>query len=109
MAVEDRSGDLLGWYLCCLQRDGTSEVVQIGAVDGAMDRVLGRAISDAWRGGSAMVQGRLEPALLEAALVNRCWLRPAPWTVVHTREPRILEAMDADDVFLSALENEQPW
>jgi hypothetical protein len=109
MAVEDSKGNPLGWYLCHLQQAGVSEIVQIEALDGPMELVLGRALFDCMRRGSAMVQGRLETALLKPALLNECFFRPAAWLNVHSNNPEIYDAFEAEDVFLSPLENELPW
>jgi hypothetical protein len=109
MAVESADGEPLGWYLGHVQRDGTSEIIQIGAYGGAEETVLGRMLFDCMRGGSALVQGRSETRLLRPALVNQCFFRPAAWMLVHSRNEEIMNAFRSEDVFLSGLENERPW
>jgi hypothetical protein len=108
-AVENVRGDVLGWYLCHLQRDGTSEIIQIGSLGGAMEPILGRALYDCMAGGSALVQGRLEMTFLKDALVNDCLFRPAAWILTHSRDPAITAAFASGDVYVSGLEIEQPW
>jgi hypothetical protein len=107
--VERADGQRLGWYLAHMKRGGASEIVQMGAADGALEIVLGRALLDSARHGSAMVQGRLDGHLLRPALVNGCFARPTAWMMAHARDPAILEAFAHDDVFCSPLELEQAW
>ena len=109
VAVVDDDGGLLGWYLCHLQRDGTSEVIQMGVLDDAMELVFARALYDCTRRGSALVQGRLEMSYLKEALINGCLFRPAPWMLARSANPAILDAIQAEEIFLSSLENELPW
>jgi hypothetical protein len=107
--VEGPAGEPLGWYLGHVQLDGTSEIIQIGAHDGSDEIVFGRMLVDCERRGSALAQGRSETRLLRPAIANGCFFRPAAWTLVHSRNEAIVDAFEAEDVFLSGLENERPW
>lgn len=107
--VERADGSPLGWYLAHVRPGGTSEVVQLGGEEGALDTVLATAIADCDERGSALVQGRLDAQLLRAVRVNECYTRPAPWMLVHSRRPEIVDAFAAGDVWCSPLENEVPW
>jgi len=106
-AVRDGKRKLIGWYLYYLQMGGVSEVVQIAAPNGAFDRVLKRLLADAWRNGAAAVRGRLDPRYVQELSNRHCWMRTdSTWTLVHSRHPEIMAAIQRGDAFLSRLEGE---
>jgi hypothetical protein len=106
-AVRDSGRRPLGWYLYYLQPGGVSEVVQIAAPNGAFDRVLKRLLADAWRQGAAAVRGRLDPRYAQELSNRHCWMRTdGTWTLVHSRHPEIMAAIQRGDAFLSRLEGE---
>jgi hypothetical protein len=107
--VESADGMPLGWYIGHIQRDGTSEIVQIGARDGSEVPVFGCMLFDCKSRGSALVQGRADTTLLRPAIANDCFFRPTAWMLAHARDAEIHDALAREDVFLSALENERPW
>ena len=74
MLIESVDGEPLGWYLGHVQRDGTSEIIQIGALDGSDEVVLGAVLHDCMTRGAALVQGRSEARLLRPALVEQLLL-----------------------------------
>jgi len=106
-AVWDSGRRLIGWYLYYLQPGGVSEVLQIAAPNGTFDRVLKRLLADAWRHGAAAVRGRLDPRYVQELSNRHCWLRTdSTWTLVHSRHPEIMAAIQQGDAFLSRLEGE---
>jgi len=106
-AVRDRGRRLIGWYLYYLQSGGVSEVVQIAALDGSFDRVLKRLLADAWRHGTAAVRGRLDPRFVQELSNRHCWMRTdGTWTLVHSRHPEVVAAINRGDAFISRLEGE---
>ena len=107
--VEGADGRPLGWYLGHVQRDGTSEIIQIGARDGSEEVVFGCMLFDCMSRGSALVQGRADTALLVPRSPNACFFRPMAWMLAHARDPAIFDALACEDMFLSPLENERPW
>jgi hypothetical protein len=107
--VESADGSTLGWYLGHVQPDGTSEIIQIRSRDGSDEAVFGCMLFDCSSRGSALVQGRARTGMLRPALANDCFFRPTAWMLAHTRNAEIFDAFAAEDIFLSALENERPW
>ena len=106
-AVRDPERRLIGWYLYYLRAGGISEVVQIAALGGSFDSVLQRLLTDAWRNGAAAVRGRLDPRFARELSHRHCWLRTdGTWTLVHTRHPEIMAALQQGEAFLSRLEGE---
>jgi hypothetical protein len=105
-AVRDRER-LLGWYLYYVQAGGVSEVVQLAARNGSLDRVLQRLLADAWRHGATAVRGRLDPRYVQELSDRHCWLRrEGTWTLVHSRHADVIDAIQQGDAFLSRLEGE---
>ncbi len=98
---------LLGWYIYFLGTRGTSELVQLVAREGAYDTVLRGLLGDAFRYGAQAVRGRLDPDAARPLSRRHCWLRwDEPVTLVHSREPEIVAAIERGDAFLSRLEGE---
>lgn len=105
--VRDRERQPAGWYLHYVRAGAPSEVLQLAARRDAQDLVVRRMLADAWRQGATAVRGRLEPVYARALSDRHCWFRwDAAWTLVHSRDPAILAALHAGDVFLSRLEGE---
>ena len=100
-------GQMIGWYLYYLQPGGVSEVVQLVAQDGCFDRVLQRLLADAWRNGAAAARGRLDPPFVQELSDRHCWLRSDnTWTLVHSRHPELISAINQGEAFFSRLEGE---
>jgi hypothetical protein len=106
-AVLDGERRVIGWYLYYVLKGGVSEVLQLAARNGSFDLVLQRLLADAWRHGAAAVRGRLEPRYVQELSNRLCWFRrEGEWTLVHSRHPELIAALDQGDAFLSRLEGE---
>lgn len=104
-----REGRVLGWYLYYAQPGGISEVVQIGATQATAQEVLDHLFFDAWSCGAVAVSGQLEPSLTPAFSERFCVFhrgRGGSWVLVHSRDERILRALQRDDAFFTRLEGE---
>jgi hypothetical protein len=107
VVVRDAEGEITGWYLYYVKRGATGEVLQIAARPAAIDRVLDHLFYHAWRQGAIAISGRLEPRFLSALVANRCFLHGwGPATLVHSRDPGLLEAVHQGDAFLTRMEGE---
>ena len=105
--VRDRTGEIMGWYLCYVRPGGVSEVIQILARRDAYGRVLRRLLADAWRLGATAVRGRVDPRYARELSDRHCWCRwDGAWTLAHSRDPAIMAALHQGDAFLSRLEGE---
>jgi hypothetical protein len=104
--VRDRRGAVLGWWLYYLQRGGVSRVLQFGATDHSVHQVLAHLFHDAWRCGSAAISGRLQPRFIQALSLNYCSLKPATWTLVHSKTPDLLHDICRGHALLTWLEGE---
>ncbi|MBI4638153.1 MAG: GNAT family N-acetyltransferase [Candidatus Rokubacteria bacterium] len=105
--VRDEEREIAGWYLYHVDRDGLGEVVQIAARAHAVHRVLDHLWEDAARQGAIALSGRLEPAFAQE-LSERCCLfyRRGRWTLIHSKKPELLHAIQRGDAFLTRLEGE---
>ena len=99
--------DVAGWAIYYLNPGGLSEVVQLNAFPPHQDAVLDHLVDHARRAGAAGLHGRLEPCIQEALSNRRCLFHCGPsWTVVHSRDRKLLDAFNRGDVFFSRLDGE---
>ena len=106
-AVRDGARRLVGWYLYGLRAGGVSEVIQLAAQEGYYGRVWQRLLADARQHGAAAVRGRLDPRFAREFSDRHCWLRTdGPWTLIHSRHPGVMSAIERGDAFLSRLDGE---
>jgi hypothetical protein len=107
--VRDARSRPIGWYLYYLRPGWRSEVLQVAATgERDLGRVLDHLLAHAHAHGSAAVRGRLEPGMLQAVAERRCLLWYRGGTVVHSRDPNVLAAIESDKAFITRLEGD-PW
>ena len=105
--VRDPRGEIVGWFLYFLEPGGVSDVVHLLAAKGAAAVVFDQLLADAWDCGAVMLSGRLEPGMVrEMSLRHTYFRQTGPWTLVHSRQPEVLEAIRGGQAFLSRLEGE---
>ncbi len=105
--VRDGRQDPAGWFLYFLESQGQADVVQLVARKNATAAVFQALLADASNAGAAMVSGRLEPGMVTEMSARHCYFREAGlWTLVHTKQAEILDAILAGNAFLSRLEGE---
>jgi GNAT superfamily N-acetyltransferase len=105
--VRDARGELLGWYVYYLKPGGISQVMQVAARSRFVGEVLDHLFFDAQAGGSAALQGRLEPRLLEPLSHRRVLLHPSGYlTLVDARNRDLLDAIAAGDAILTRMEGD---
>ena len=105
--VRDARGAVVGWFLYYLDPNGVSDVVHLLAGKGAGAVVVDHLLADAWDQGAVMLSGRLEPGMVREMSLRHCYFRQTgPWTLVHSREAGIVEAIRSGGAFLSRLEGE---
>ena len=107
MAVRNAARELIGWFLYYLDRDGMGEVLQIGSKKAAIPEVLDHLFYHAWRSGAVALRGRLEPGLMPELLARRGLSHHRRyWTLIHSQQPELLDAIHRGDAFLTRLEGE---
>jgi hypothetical protein len=105
--IRDRNRAVLGWYVYFLQPGGISQVLQIAGNERDLGGVLDHLFHHARANGSAALQGRLEPNLVEALSRRSCLLHASGYRVlVYTREREILHAVDTGSALLSRMDGD---
>jgi hypothetical protein len=107
-AVLLRSGrQVAGWYLYCLDRQGTAEVLQVGYRRGHREEVIDHLFNNARLDGATAVAGRMEPHMGTALASQLCLLSRRQFSMlVHSRDPQILNAIHSGKAFISRLDGE---
>ena len=105
--VRNEKGEILGWYLYYVCPGGISQVLQLNANKHTVEAVLQHLFYHAWNEGSLAVRGRLVPRFLDEISAHQCMIqRGSSWTLVHSRNTELLQAIDRGDAFVSRLEAE---
>ncbi|HUP43798.1 MAG TPA: GNAT family N-acetyltransferase [Thermoanaerobaculia bacterium] len=107
--LKKAGGEVAGWYLYYARQGGAADVVQVGATGDTAGQVLDHLLDDARAHGATAVSGLMDPTLLPALSDRLCAFhrgRSATWLLTHSRNDRILRALDAGDAFFTHLEGE---
>jgi hypothetical protein len=105
--VRDATGQVLGWYLYYADPAGLGEAIHIGARHESIQAVLEHLFQDAWRRGVVALSGRLEPRFTTDFAHTYCLFHPRLcWTLVHSRDAEVLQAIHSGDAMLTRLEGE---
>jgi hypothetical protein len=104
--VYGRNKAPLGLYLYYGRPRGTAFVLQIFAKPGATDAVVDDLLAHASRHGSVAVRGRTQPELLDALMRRRSVFLHRSSTMVHTRNPDLLGAINLGEALMNGLAGE---
>ncbi len=104
--VHSRNGVPLGAYLFHGDRGKTARVLQIIALKGHEPAILESLLHYAHSIGAVAVRARSQPRLMEAMMINRGIFFQRSSTVVHARDPQVLEAFSKGDAFFNGLAGE---
>jgi hypothetical protein len=99
-------GRVLGWYVYYLKQGGICRVLQVVGDEKDIGSVLDHLFHHAQQSGGAMLDGRVEPLLLEELSRRRCILRYTGAAVVHSRRPEVLDAVVSDRGLLSRMDSD---
>lgn len=105
-AVKTRAGKAIGLYLYYGNPGGIGRTVQIMAEPGQEAIVIDCLMRNAHVRGLVGIRGRSQPALLQAMIGKKCAFLHTSSTIVHSRDPTLLEAMTNGKVFLNGLAGE---
>ncbi len=107
VALHDADGEFVGWYLYELSADGVGEVLQIVARRKSFGEVLDHLFYHGWRNGAIALSGRLDPKFAQEFSDKYCFINcGGPWTLTHSKNPEILQAIYQGDLLLTRLEGE---
>ncbi|WP_313191929.1 hypothetical protein [Shinella zoogloeoides] len=104
--VKARSGAVVGAYLYYGDAGGVGRTVQLLAAPGQESVVIDCLIRNAYERGLVAIRGRTLPPLLPAMVGKKCAFVHGAATIVHTRDPALLEAMVAGKAFINGLVGE---
>jgi len=106
VAVRGNLREIIGWYIYYLNVGGVSTVLQLNAAPAHVDRVFQHLCYHSWRHGSIALTGRLAPRFMKHLCDNHCALHWRSWMLVHSRNSKILEALDNPETSFTPLEGE---
>jgi hypothetical protein len=104
--VRSRRGTTLGWYVYFLKPGGVSHVIHVATSRRDADAVVDHLFRDAWLRGAVALRGRVEARLLESLGDRRCTFRYLGGSLIHSRDPAIVEVVSAGDALLTRLDSE---
>lgn len=96
----------IGWFVYLLRQSGIGRVLEVCASGDDIGPVVDSLFHDADRAGAIAMEGRVEPALLEAVSRRRCLLRYVGGALIHSSDPTVLAAATAEDALMTRLEGE---
>lgn len=105
-AVDRRDGEAIGAFAYHMKPGGVARVLQVLARPGHEGPVIDCLLNDAWRRGAAALRGRIQPALFEAMLGRRIGFVNAASTVVHSRDPQLVQACRDGALFFNGVAGE---
>jgi len=107
VVVRDDSQKIVGWYIYYVKPNAVGEVVQIGGEPQFTKDILDHLFYDAWNHGLVGLHGVVPSRLMGDFSEKNCFFAcRGGWTVAHSRNPEILEALNRGDAFLSRLDGE---
>ena len=108
MIVHGPDGVRCGWYIYYAKRGGAAFVLQIGVRRrDQFDAVLLALFRDAWEAGCFAIRGQAIPQFLTNLTNQFCLFRyPGSCSVVHARDPDIVNAVGAGEAALTRLDGE---
>jgi hypothetical protein len=105
--IRDPNRVVQGWYVYYLVPGRIGHVLQIAATEHGVETVVEHLLHDAWSGGAAALQGRLEAHLREPLARRRCIFHGGgSLALVHSRDHRLLHAIQSGRSLLTRMEGE---
>lgn len=107
--VRSPRGEPLGWYVYQMTDTRMIRVAQIVALPNTIGSVLDHLLHHAVQQGAIAVSGRVVPRFLQAFSDRHCVIRRrSSHTLIHARDPQLLESFATGRAFLSLFESEGP-
>jgi hypothetical protein len=102
-AVVARGGTPIGAFLYHVRPGRIAHVLQVVALPGQAGTVLDRLFLHAEQSGAVAVRGRSQPHLLDALLTRNCFHVHRASSLVHARDPALLEPFLSGRAFFNGL------
>jgi hypothetical protein len=108
--VRGADGARVGWFVYSLRPGRRSEVLQIVArSERDAERVLEHLAAHAFAHGAAALRGRLESQFVAPVARQRSLLRYGWAALIHSRDPRLRDAIQSGRALLTRLDGEWWW
>lgn len=104
--VHTRTGKPIGLFIYYGDQGRIGRVVQIMALPGQEGTVIDRLLKHAYERDMVAVRGRTQPALLEAMLGRKFAFVHASSTIIHSRDPELVETFTGGKAFFNGLAGE---
>ncbi len=105
--LRDQAGEPAGWYIANMKPGGICETIQIAGKPKDSAAILRHMFLDAYGMGCVEAIGRLDPNQIMDFRDTFLFYAPGRnWMLVHSKDPEILYAIDAGDVYLTRLEGD---
>lgn len=99
--------EIVGWYICHLDREGVADVAQLAARPSSIHDVLDHLFYHAWRQGAVAVTGRLDPRFMQALSDKYCLFhRRGPWVLIKAKKPELLQSFQTGNACFSRFDGE---
>ena len=109
VAVWNRRGDLVGWYILHLRPTGIGEVVQLVGRDDVIDGVISLMFDHAKELGVGSLHGTASPTMFVALSEAHVYYHGRGSALfVRTTDPQVTEAFASSKAFISGFEGEYP-
>lgn len=108
VVLRNAKEETVGWYLYYWKPRDIAQVVQIGARKNSVDQVLDHLLYHASQHGAIAVSGQVDPIFFQALSRKQCLFHQdgSFWKSIHSKHPRMLQAVLRGDAFLSRLEGD---
>lgn len=104
--VRAKTGRPIGLFIYYGDAGRIGRVVQIMALPDQAGTVIDRLLKHAWERGMVAMRGRSQPALLEAMMGRKFAFVHASSTVMHSRQPALVEAFATGQAFFNGFAGE---
>jgi hypothetical protein len=110
VSLRDDTGEVIGVYMYYLEKsERAGNVLLVAAQERTIGRVLDHLFRHAWMRGAVSLSGRLHPRFMREMSSRRCrFNNDGGWTMVHSINSDLLQAIYRGDAWLSRLEGEGP-
>lgn len=105
--LRDESQKIVGWYIYYVKPGAIGQVVQVGGQKEDIKEILEHLFHDAWACGVAGLHGTVPYQMMaHYSEMNCIFTCHGGWTVVHSRNPELIELLSRGDASLSRLDGE---
>lgn len=106
VVLRNMKQEIIGWFLYYLVPGGIGQVIQIGARNGSIGKVIDHLFYHASQRGAIALHGKLEPYYTQEFRDRSCLFYQGEWLLVDSKRPELIDAVCRGDACLSRLESD---